>query len=210
MSQVSANPPRTPSPQRAHPPGRPPAPADVEAMRTAMAGAKNEKTGAMPLPGRGKPQGKGAAVPMQAQAEASPAMLRAMALNDGKGPVGERDQGDAQQDGQGFGAPAGAMPPVAVQAAAVPPPTVDPTAFAQLMSQLWSKEHGKGAKEVRVQLGASAWPATGARLVRNAAGELDIAIEFGSAAAQDEAALATLRERFADEGVVVGALTFED
>lgn len=207
MTQVSATA-RPPAPPRAQP-QRQPAPADVEAMRNAIAQAKGEKPGAAPLPARGKGQGKAEAT-TQAQAGASPATVRAMALNERKGPVGEREQGEGRQDGQGLGTPAGAMPPVPVQAAAVPPPTVDPSAFAQLMSQLWSREHGKGAREVRVQLGASAWPATGARLVRNAAGELDIAIAFGSPVSHDDAALGLLRERFAEEGVAVGVLAFED
>ena len=43
---------------------------------------------------------------------------------------------------------------------------------AQVLADLWTRENGRGAKEIRVRFGEDAWPATGARLVRNAAGAL--------------------------------------
>jgi hypothetical protein len=96
-----------------------------------------------------------------------------------------------------------------VPAPPVPPPHVDAAAFAQLMSRLWNRESAKGTREVRVEFGESTWPATGARLVRNAAGAIDIEL-FTADRTSADGALDSLRARFADNGIDVGALTVND
>jgi hypothetical protein len=118
-------------------------------------------------------------------------------------------QAERQADGQGLalsGQPA-APPPVTLPA--MPAAHVDPSAFAQTMADLWTRENGRGSKEVRVRFGDSAWPATGARLVRNAAGTLDIALTTDTANGQYDARLDSLRGHLADAGLDVGALSVE-
>lgn len=118
-------------------------------------------------------------------------------------------QAERQADGQGLalsGQPA-APPPVTLPA--MPAAHVDPSAFAQTMADLWTRENGRGSKEVRVRFGDSAWPATGARLVRNAAGTLDIALTTDTANGPYDARLDSLRGHLADAGLDVGALSVE-
>jgi hypothetical protein len=92
---------------------------------------------------------------------------------------------------------------------AMPAPQVDPSAFAQLLAQLWRREHGKGSKEVRVSFGADAWPATGARLVRDAGGQLDILLHVDRAGSIDAASLEQLERQLSDRGLVIGAVRLQ-
>jgi len=106
--------------------------------------------------------------------------------------------------GQGAGA-------AAAQAAAVqpPPPHVDASAFAQVLADLWTRENGRGHKEVRVRFGDRAWPATGARLVRNAAGTLDVALLVGDGGRAYGDAPPGLAAALSAAGVDVGSLVVE-
>ncbi len=88
----------------------------------------------------------------------------------------------------------------------MPAPHVDPGAFAQLLADLWARENGKGAREVSVRFGRDAWPATGARLVRNAAGTLDISLEVASGSAEYADRLPGLARHLTDAGIGIGAL----
>jgi hypothetical protein len=63
---------------------------------------------------------------------------------------------------------------------------------------------------VRVKFGANAWPATGARLVRNAAGTLDIAIQVGDGGKTYGDGLPGLQDQLGRSGLAVGALAIED
>ena len=117
---------------------------------------------------------------------------------------------DADQDNQQglFATAQQAVIPIA--APDMPGPHVDPSAFAQLMTQLWLREKGKGAREVRVSFGEDAWPATGARLVRNAGGALDIQLHVADGgAAFGEDTLGGLQSQLASHGLAVGALQLE-
>jgi len=87
-----------------------------------------------------------------------------------------------------------------------PSPTVDASGFAQLLSQLWAQAKQKNEREVRVKFGPNAWPATGARMVMNAAGSLDIALQMERGAPGD---LSGLADGLARSGVAVGALSTE-
>lgn len=92
---------------------------------------------------------------------------------------------------------------------AMPAAHVDPGAFAQLLADLWTRENGKGAKEVTVSFGDRAWPATGARLVRNAAGALDVALLLGDGAPPYEGPLRQLEAQLREAGVALGNLSTE-
>ncbi|TCP34366.1 hypothetical protein [Sphingomonas sp. BK235] len=119
----------------------------------------------------------------------------------------ERGQEDG---GQGGGQSlAGAPPAPVVGVPTMPAPHVDPAAFAQLLADLWTRENGKGAREVSVRFGRDAWPATGARLVRNAAGTLDIALEVGDGGRAYADQLPGLAQRLAGAGVALGALALD-
>ncbi len=193
---------RTPSPA----PGRPaPSGEDVRAMSDAFAAARAR------LKGDGTPAkgGKGAlAATMPGQAgggeRTAPQTALASAFDR---QVAERQQAERQADGQGLTLSGqAAAPPIVLTA--MPSPQVDPSAFAQMLADLWTRENGKGAKEVRVRFGADAWPTTGARLVRNAAGTLDIALHVDSAASGGDR-LAELGDHLADAGIAIGALGIE-
>jgi len=103
----------------------------------------------------------------------------------------------------GLGAPA--------QVAAPPPPTsfVDPSAFADLLTSLWLREQGRTAREVRVSFGDSAWPATGARLIRQEDGSLRVAVTLGDRGAGDHRSTEALKERLHARGLPVADISFE-
>lgn len=124
--------------------------------------------------------------------------------------IAKRQRSDRQADGQGmaFAGQSAAAP--AIQLPAMPAPQVNPGAFAQMLADLWTRENGKGAKEVRVRFGADAWPATGARLVRNAAGALDIALQVGDPGFNREGRLPALGGHLARAGIAIGALSVEE
>lgn len=102
----------------------------------------------------------------------------------------------------GLGAPA--------QVAAAPPPTsfVDPSAFADLLSRLWLREQGRTTREVRVSFGDSAWPATGARLIRLDDGSLQVAVTLGDRGAGDLRSADALKERLQARGLPVADISF--
>lgn len=99
----------------------------------------------------------------------------------------------------------GALAAPAGPAAVAPPPaTVDPSAFADLMNQLWLREQHKATKEVRVRFGDAAWPATGARLLRLDDGSLDIQVSIGRHAHGGD--LDALRRQLAERGLAVASI----
>ena len=181
---------------------------DVRAMGEAFASARRQ-----PPNGQGGLQ-QGKAGKLAGQLAKGEAQAR-----DGAQPsIGDRgafaesmrnEQDNGSPSGQGFGLSGQAGAPVPVPAPQVPAPHVDPSAFAQLMSQLWLREREKGVKEVRVEFGRSTWPATGATLVRNTDGVLDIALQVDPTATDYGSELSSLRERFADRGLAIGTLTVD-
>lgn len=188
-----------------------PQPDDVRAMKDAMGAARTQLFG------------KEAAGKEQPGGLVQPKLAKGMAEADRRGevPVQQREAlGDfreatlrqerearERQDGLfGFAGQAQAQP---MAMPAMPAAHVDPGAFAQLLADLWTRENGRGAKEVTVSFGDRAWPATGARLVRNAAGALDVALLLGDGAPPYEGALRELAGQLRDAGVALGSLSTE-
>jgi hypothetical protein len=178
---------------------------DVQAMKQAFANARQQGLGQAPrLPVSAETAKKDALDRLagDGDAKADDAALvdldsRQQVLRDD----GNQDQNGAQ--GWAFGQALADAPMIVPNA---PSPSVDPGAFAQLMSQLWAQAKQKGEREVRVRFGTNAWPATGATLVRNAAGSLDIALQL---AAGQHADLDALGTQLSGSGVAVGSLVSE-
>lgn len=206
MTSVSSSSrPPAATPSRSPTQARPEANAhDVRAMADAFARARRQDMSGGQTGKQGKlPAGVAAEAPANAPANAPrSAALTGDPLRDAL----QFDRELAQQHGEGLALLGQSGAPVAVPLPSPPPPQVDPSAFAQLMTQLWAREHGKGSKEVRVQFGPATWPTTGARLVQNAAGTLDVELYVGAQRAPSNGSLDALRQGFADRGLEVGAL----
>lgn len=195
-------------------------PDDVQALRRAFAKADPRPAQAAIVKLPTQETGKAEAKPISPKLKLQQTAVRAEAAPREEAAIvhgRERDHGrfdadsgqERQQDGQlGFAqmtqpsVPTIAMP-------AMPAPQVDPSAFAQLLTQLWLRERGKGTKEVRVTFGDDAWPATGARLIRNAGGALDVQLHVAAAGGLDDKSLGGLRDQLAGQGLAVGALQLE-
>lgn len=178
---------------------RPAQPDDVRAMSDAFAAARAK----MKLDGTPEKPGKGTlARTVAGQADRKPADAALTAAVDRK--VAERQQSERHADGQGLALPGHAAPPPPVMVPMMPSPQVDPGAFAQMLADLWTRENGRGTKEVRVRFGADAWPATGALLVRNAAGTLDVSVGIAAGA---HASLDGLGAQLSQSGLDIGSLS---
>ena len=188
-----------------------PAAQDVQAMREALANARRQQG---PVPGqpqagaRATPQQGGARTGSMAGADRGTDALVTgeWRAADDRAALDRRD-GERSAD-QGFGgfAQPGALP---VTVAAHPPaPQVDPSGFAQMLADLWTRENGRGAREVRVRFGNDSWPATGARLVRSADGLLDVTVEMAAGSAPPP--LDTLGDALAQSGLSIGGLAAEE
>ena len=195
-------------------------PHDVGAMRDALAAAKGSvdrqaggKAAAGKAPGGGPAGDKQAGTPGKKhlaspggergrEAEATPAEAETSPTAHLK----SREEGAdslAGWAGQGAGA--------AQAAAAANPqaPHVDAGAFAQMLADLWTRENGRGSKEVRVRFGDRSWPATGAVLVRNEGGTLDVALQVGDGGQAYGTALPDLESAMRDSGIALGSLSIE-
>ncbi len=208
VSSTRSQPVRDPKPATSQTARPEPKPGDVRAMADAFAAARRQM-----------PQGKQAALPQdklakmpKGDADARFAEVKDRAAADdpfADSLLRDRDRQDRQEGGFGMaGQPGGA--PLPIQVPAMPNPQVDPAAFAQMLADLWTRENGKGSKEVSVKFGDNAWPATGARLVRNAGGALDIALLVGDRGRTHGDALAGLEQHLTGSGVAVGSLVVED
>ncbi|NIJ22194.1 hypothetical protein FHS95_003909 [Sphingomonas naasensis] len=188
-----------------------PQPDDVRAMKDAFGAARvkllgKEQPGKEPAGGLAQPKlGKGLAQP-ERRGEV-PVQERAALGDYREASLKQEREARERQDGLfGFTGQAQAQP---MGMPAMPAAHVDPSAFAQLLADLWTRENGKGAKEVTVTFGDRAWPATGARLVRNAAGTLDVALLVGDGAPPYDATLRQLEAQLRDAGVALGSLSME-
>lgn len=202
-----------------------PQPADVKAMQDAMARATRDdrfgKSGlkdgaglkggtALKDGAASKGEGKGAPAhgPMAGAEFADARQAQSAAMDQaGERAAERREQQDQLQ--AGLALPGQANAPAPLPMAAMPSPQVDPSAFAQMLADLWTRENGKGAKEVEVHFGDRAWPTTGARLVRNAAGMLDIALLVQGGATPGER-LTELESALTRHGVALGSLAVEN
>ena len=173
---------------------------DVHAMKDAFALAQKggQPQGRMPVPAKGEGKdgllGEGRE---KADAAVDGLDQRQTVSRDDR----DRDQGDAQ--GWAFGQALADAPMIVPNA---PSPQVDASAFAQLLGQLWAQARQKNEREVRVKFGPNAWPATGARMVMNAAGSLDISLQMEPDGPDD---LSGLADSLARSGVAVGSLAAE-
>lgn len=187
-----------------------PQPDDVRAMKNALGAARaqlfgkeqpvKEQLGLLqPKTGKGLVQTeRRGEVPVQAREGFGD--FREAALRQ------EREARERQDGLFGF---AGQPQPQQMAMPAMPAAHVDPGAFAQLLADLWTRENGKGSKEITVTFGDRAWPATGARLVRNAAGALDVALLVGDGAPPYDGALRQLEAQLREAGVALGSLSTE-
>jgi hypothetical protein len=183
-----------------------PAPADIKAMNDALGMAKarlqaKEQPGSpasqKSLKGLVQPDRRGEAMTQQREALGD---FRETALRQ------EREARERQDGMFGF---AGHAQPQPTAMPAMPAAHVDPGAFAQMLADLWTRENGKGAKEVTVTFGDRAWPATGARLVRNAAGTLDVSLLLGDRAPPYDSTLRELETQLQGAGIALGSLSTE-
>ena len=178
-----------------------PASEDVRAMGEAFARARG--TMAEQPQGLGR-NGKPLGMPGRAGREAEAATVAQWGATEERVAI-ERREGDRHGD-QGFGGfgqqAAGTAPVPVVQA---PSPHVDPSGFAQMLADLWTRDNGKGPREVRVKFGRATWPALGAALVRSADGLLDVSVEMASGA--PPAPLALLGQALQERGIAVGQVT---
>lgn len=201
MSAAASSRPVSPSRPTPHHAGRSqPSDQDVHAMKDAFALAQKGGQPQGRLPVQVKGEGKdGLPGEGREKAEATVEGLdqRQTVSRDDR----DQDQGDAQ--GWAFGQALADAPMIVPNA---PSPEVDASAFAQLLGQLWAQAKQKNEREVRVKFGANAWPATGARMVMNAAGSLDISLQMDRGGPDDLSALA---DSLARSGVAVGALAVE-
>jgi len=194
------------APQRAQPLAE-----DVRAMSEAFARARGDgqpAVGKLLQHPQGKlPQEKKSATPMAHTASAFRAELAQSAGLRAADERGATDRREAEKGGEqalaqiapGQPAPQGAAPLPA------PSPHVDPSGFAQMLADLWTRENGRGDRRVQVKFGADAWPATGAELVQSANGVLDVTVDLapgGPALPSTE-----LKEAFAQAGLTVGQVS---
>lgn len=206
ISATRTTPTRAPEPQQR--PGQPPHADDVRAMSDAFARAraKTQPDGTAPRTATakiatGKDAARQTASPLTGEARAR---TGALATDDRHGIHRDEDRDTGgQSGGQSF---AGQLAAPVVGVPTMPAPHVDPAAFAQLLADLWTRENGKGSREISVRFGSDAWPATGARLVRNAAGTLDISLEVGGGDPSYADRLPGLARHLNDAGIAVGAL----
>ena len=198
-AQPVRQPAQGPLPARAQP-----ALADIRAMNEALGKAKaklqvkEQPAGTAqqkPLKGLVQPERRGETIVQQREAFGD---SRDTALRQ------EREARERQDGLFGF---AGHAQPQAMAMPAMPAAHVDPGAFAQMLADLWTRENGKGTKEVTVTFGDRAWPATGARLVRNAAGTLDVALLLGDRVPPYDGTLRELEAQLRNAGVRLGSLS---
>jgi hypothetical protein len=227
MTAVSNTQPARPAQPRSTP-GRAPEPsqADRNAMKEALEAARGRmgspqpngqapKTASQtPLPGEGKGLAtllKGEAKPAKQGQEKlgeHAARPQTSAAADEQPMSGIERRQERREQMEGFALPGQPGAPAPLPMPAMPSPQANPAAFAQMMADLWARENGKGTREVSVRFGNDAWPATGARLIRNAAGALDIVLQVGGAGGP-AGDLAALEDALGEAGVQLGALSVE-
>lgn len=198
-----------------------PAPADVRAMKDAVAAARGRmgQAGEQPLLRDGKaaplkekpgPLAQGdapTAGPKQAANGRTPAAA-AGRPGEEQAPAPLDRRQDRRDQLEGLALPGQPGSPAALPLPLMPSPQANPAAFAQMLADLWTRENGKGSKEVSVRFGRDAWPATGALLVRNAAGALDVTLYVGDRGRR-YGDLSDLKGALGEAGVTVGSLEME-
>lgn len=203
---------RTSAPRPSHEVHRTPAtPHDARELAEAFSAAA--RRGQLPTGGRAVPNGRDAK-PLRLGPDGKPLPQPALAgpkprgddrLRSALSEVRRDDSTTAQslltQPGPGFAAPMQA-PQSSTH--------VDPGAFADMLTQIWMREQGKTAREVRVSFGDAAWPATGATLLRLEDGSLRVTVSVGQGGGDVGDGLAALRDRLNARGLNVADVAVED
>ena len=216
-----------PAPARGIDRSAPPASRDAKHLADEFAAAARK--GQLPLAGRDAKLGAGKGKigeGMPQGADATPQGGERMALADGRaaqarGALTRQGQTRAydgqsevrrddsqtaqlmlQSNGPGLATPMQAPPPVNHH--------VDPGAFADMLTRLWTREQGRTSREVRVSFGDAAWPATGARLLRLDDGSLSVTVSMGQRGSDVDGGLDGLRDRLTARGLKVADIAYED
>lgn len=223
INPVSA-PQRTSAPQPSRDVARAPAHRDASQLADEFAAAARKGTlplgkqaslkDAAALPGKGQVLGRdGKPLPIGADGKPLPPPNTALARARGDGRQHPEAQSEVRKDdsalatmlgtttGAGFAAPMQAPPPASAH--------VDPGAFAEMLTHIWTREQGRTAREVRVSFGDAAWPATGARLMRLEDGSLQVTVSVGYRGA-DVGNLDDLRDRMGLRGLNVADIAIDD
>ena len=157
---------------------------DVRAMSEAFAKVRGQAQGLAGRAGQQQqaPLTKMPPQPLQ-QAPADPraelARVAGWRAADERGTLDRREAERGGEQALGMISPSHAPVPTAA-ALPAPPPHVDPAAFAQTLADLWTRENGRGDRQVRVRFGSDAWPATGALMVQSADGLLDVTVDMAA------------------------------
>ena len=204
---------RASSPLAAREAARPQAHPDARSLAEEFGAAARK--GALPLNGRTPAAGKDAR-PLRLGPDGRPIAPPAGNLARMTGSRGEAREalGETRRDDSatamllpgpvpgGFATPMQAPVPAAAH--------VDPGAFADMLTRIWSREQGKTAREVRVSFGDAAWPATGARLLRLDDGSLRVTVSVGQRHSGVADGLEGLRERLVARGLNVADIGVEE
>lgn len=195
--------------QRPQPSQSPAQPADARAMGEALANARRQMPPAQPR-GQAQMPRQGAAAMRDGTAGEMAAALTAAHAREEDAVLAQRFGQERDAGGEaGSGWMQAPAPLPTIPMPLMPNAAADPSGFAQMLADLWTRENGKGHREVQVRFGDGAWPATGARLVRNAAGTLDIALMVDNRARDYPDRLPSLQQHLADAGVALGQLRVE-
>lgn len=157
---------------------------DVRAMGEAFAKVRGQAQGLAGRAGqqqqvpltKAPPQPLGQ-VPADARAEL--ARIAGWRAADQRGTLDRREAERGGEQALGMVSPAHTPVPTAATLPA-PSPHADPAAFAQTLADLWTRENGRGDRQVRVRFGNDAWPATGALMVQSADGLLDVTVDMAA------------------------------
>lgn len=193
------------APTRTQPPAD-----DVRAMAQAFARVRGDARGPGGQAGQlQQPPGRGQAGVQQAMIDPRAELARAAGWRsaDERGTLDRRDSERGDDQALGLISPTNASAP-GMATLPAPAPQVDPAGFAQMLANLWTRENGRGDRQVRVRFGADAWPATGALLVQSPDGVLDVTIDM--APGSDFRSSTDLVDAFGTAGLTVGRVALRD
>ena len=83
---------------------------------------------------------------------------------------------------------------------------IDPSVFADMMDQLWLREQNRQTREMKVKFGDSAWPETGASVLRLDDGSLSITVGVAPHGLPGD--LERLKRQSAERGLPVREVVF--
>lgn len=183
-----------------------PAPGDVRAMKDALAAARGRTGPPEQLGPRGS---KAGALLKEASAKGEATATPEQPATGDRAVAALDPRQEEREQFEGFGQPGQPNASAPQSMPTMPSPQAHPGAFAQMLADLWTRENGKGSKDVSVRFGERAWPATGARLVRNAAGTLDVTLYVGDRGQRYGGDLSGLAGALGEAGVDLGSLELE-